>query len=185
MKRTALRLYASASDSKRTLGKHNARRIPATLHDNDFNQWVGAQVEALRAGRFEDLDLPHVIEELDALGISQRHAIESQLRRLWHHLLKRQYQPQKRSRSWDNTIDDALQQIFVILRDSPSLRRDMSSFAAAAYGPARRKAARETGLTPTDLPIALPVEFTSIAEALAKAQTDHDLDALIRTILDA
>jgi len=153
----------------------------------DFALWVGAQVEALRAGRFEDLDIANMIEELESLGKSERRAIHSQLRRLWLHVLKCRYQPKKRTKSWDDSIDDALEEIFVILRDSPSLRREFVLTAVDAYRFARRKTARETRLRLSIFP-QFGTDFSLIAHAIVNAKTIDDLDALealIRKTIDA
>jgi hypothetical protein len=48
-----------------------------SLYDRDFNLWVGAQVEALRAARWQALDLPNVIEELDSYARRDRSAMQS------------------------------------------------------------------------------------------------------------
>jgi hypothetical protein len=53
----------------------------------------------LRAGRWQGLDVPNVIEELGSLGRRERRAMTSQFERLWQHLLKSNYQPQKRTPS--------------------------------------------------------------------------------------
>ena len=70
----------------------------------DLNAWILGQIELLEAGRLADLDLPNLVEELRALAISQEQEIESRLTVLLQHLLKWEYQPDRRSNSWRATI---------------------------------------------------------------------------------
>jgi hypothetical protein len=64
-----------------------------TTYDTDFYAWTRAQAEALRAKDWPALDLDHLAEEIDSLGIADEHAITRQLQRLLLHLLKWRYQP--------------------------------------------------------------------------------------------
>jgi Domain of unknown function DUF29 len=56
-------------------------------YDRDFYAWMLAQAEALRAKDWRVLDLEHLAEEIEALGRSDRRALQSQLRILLLHLL--------------------------------------------------------------------------------------------------
>ena len=40
----------------------------APLYEQDFHAWAKAQADLLRAGRYSDLDLEHLIEEVDDLA---------------------------------------------------------------------------------------------------------------------
>src|SRR3954454_5448290 len=75
-----------------------------TTYERDFYLWCFEQAELLRLRRFAQADLPNVIEELECMGRSERHAFESSFRLLISHLLKWQFQPQLRSASWEITI---------------------------------------------------------------------------------
>lgn len=50
-------------------------RTNATLYDTDFYAWVQDQAALLAARRFEELDLPHLVEELQLMGNSERGAL--------------------------------------------------------------------------------------------------------------
>ena len=68
-----------------------ATRIKQTskpLYEQDFYAWSKAQAALLRAGRFADLDLKHLIEEVDDLGESLKRSVRSRLRTIIEHLLK-------------------------------------------------------------------------------------------------
>jgi hypothetical protein len=123
-----------------------------TLYEIDFNLWLGEQITALRTGSFADLDTQNVIEELEGLGISQKHAIRSQLKRLLLHLLKWQYQADKRSGSWKASIRNARQEIERLLLTSPGLKSYLTEGLETEYQRARRLASDETALPLSNFP---------------------------------
>jgi len=125
-------------------------------YDTDFYAWTQAQAAALRAQQWDALDIAHLAEEIDDLGTSQRHAVVSHLRVLLTHLLKWQYQPERRSESWLHSMGNAQVEIETYLDENRSLRRELSAFIARAYPHARRLAARETGLPTVTFPLACP-----------------------------
>ncbi len=88
----------------------------------DFNSWIDKTAQLLREQRWHEIDVVHLIEEIEDLGKSERRLLSSQLTRLLLHLLKWQYQPQRRSDSWLDSITDARTQIALAIEDSPSLR---------------------------------------------------------------
>ena len=73
----------------------------------DFNLWIEQTAQLLRSHRWHEVDVEHLIEEVEGLGKSERRSIASQLTRLLLHLLKWQYQPQRRSDSWLDSITDS------------------------------------------------------------------------------
>jgi len=77
----------------------------------DFSAWTHHTAQLLRERRWDEIDIAQLIEEVEDLGRSERNSIKSQLSRLLLHLLKWQYQPQRRSDSWLDTINDARTQI--------------------------------------------------------------------------
>jgi hypothetical protein len=126
-----------------------AQTQPATqtsLYDRDFVGWTEQVVAALRQGSWMDLDVENLIEEVEALGKSDRRAIKSRLEVLLMHLLKWQFQPRARSRSWQATILEQRLRIAEILADSPSLKNYLPTVMVACFGAARKLAAIETGL---------------------------------------
>jgi Domain of unknown function DUF29 len=98
----------------------------------------------------------HLIEEVEDLGKSERRGIASQLTRLLLHLLKWQYQPQRRSDSWLDSITDARTQIELAIEDSPSLQNYPAEQLPECYQRARRQAANQTGLSATIFPQICP-----------------------------
>ena len=92
------------------------------LYNTDFVEWSDRTVQLLKERRWEEIELNNLIEEVNSLGKSDRRAMRSYLVKLLSHLLKWHYQPQRRSRSWINTIRNARNSMTELIEDSPSLR---------------------------------------------------------------
>jgi hypothetical protein len=81
-----------------------------------------AVAEAIERGRLSDARVG--IEELiEALTRSDKRALKSHLVLLMVHVIKWHSQPQRRSRSWRATINNARREIRAIQEDTPSLTR--------------------------------------------------------------
>ena len=92
-----------------------------SLYDEDFYEWILTTAALLRQRRFADIDIAHLVEELEDMGKRERRALKSHIRNVILHLLKWRYQPDKRSPSWRQSIRNGRIEIHEILRDSPSL----------------------------------------------------------------
>lgn len=100
------------------------------LYDRDFLAWSEQQTTALRKAaqtRSNQLfDWEHLAEEIEGLGISQKSALGSQVRRIVHHLLKLEYsRASEPRRGWEDSIADARVEIEDLLERSPSLSREV------------------------------------------------------------
>jgi Domain of unknown function DUF29 len=137
-----------------------------SLYDRDFVGWTEQVVEALRRGDWAALDVENLIEEVEALGKSDRRAIKSRLEVLLMHLLKWQFQPEQRSRSWQATILEQRLRIVEILEDSPSLKNYWPTVVDAAYDGARKLAAIETGLTVERFPVGCEYSIGQILDEM-------------------
>ena len=139
--------------------KERAPAVLLTAYDEDFHQWSYEQADLVRSGRFSELDLPNLIEELESMGSEQRFALESSYRLILSHMLKWRYQASKRSRSWRLTIQRERSNAARRERRNPSLRAKAAEIMAEIYPDARREAAIETGLPldafPADCPFTL------------------------------
>ena len=125
-------------------------------YETDFYAWTQAQAAAIRDKNMAALDIEHLAEEIESLGIADERAITSQLQRLLIHLLKWRYQPTHRSPSWDTTIDQARDRITDRIVRSPSLRDYPAQRLPLAYRRARRQAAKETGFPLATFPELCP-----------------------------
>ena len=122
-------------------------------YDTDFYAWTQQQAAALRAKDWAALDSDHLAEEVDDLGRSVQHAMESQLERLLLHLLKWRYDPAQDSRRlWRLSILDARHELSKHLAANRRLRGFPAERLADAYRYARRLAAVETELPPVTFP---------------------------------
>lgn len=121
-------------------------------YDEDFCRWAEAQAALLRAGRFDDLDIENLAEEIDLMSGRDRDAIESNLVVLLKHLLKYRYQPERRSGSWTSRIIEHRRRVISAMDNSPSLRRHLVDRYQPCYRSAREQAAAETGLPLSSLP---------------------------------
>jgi len=61
------------------------------LYELDDSQWLGETISLLRNHQFQQLDLEHLIEELEDLGKEKKNAVASLLEQVIRHLLLLQY----------------------------------------------------------------------------------------------
>ena len=130
----------------------------------DFNAWIDQTAQLLRDRHWHEIDVEHLIEEIEDLGKSERRGITSQLTRLLLHLLKWQYQPQRRSDSWLDSITDARTQIELAIEDSPSLRDYPAEQLEESYQRARRQAAKQTTLNISVFPEECPYSLELVLD---------------------
>lgn len=136
----------------------------AAAKDRDLYSWAARQAALLREGRVAEIDAAAIAEEIDDVGEEQYHRLESALRVLMHHLLKWDYQPAARSRSWAITICEQRRRAERQLRKNPGLKARLDEALAEAYEDARDEAARETGLPTRAFPVDLPFAFSEAME---------------------
>jgi hypothetical protein len=116
------------------------------LYETDFYAWTQEQVNLLKAQQWEQLDTINIIEEIETLGRKERQELRNRLGVLLGHLLKWQFQAEKRSSSWLGTIREQRIQIKLLLEDSPSLKPYLREIFLAAYELGLALAIRETQL---------------------------------------
>lgn len=117
-----------------------------SLYETDFYAWTQEQLNLLNDGRWNEIDLPNLIEEIGSWGKQQRQELRNRLSVLVGHLLKWQHQPQKRSRSWLATIRIQRRDILGLLQDNPSLKSYLEQALIEAYPNAKDLAMGETDL---------------------------------------
>jgi hypothetical protein len=136
----------------------------AELYDLDFAAWAEKNAELLRAGRFSEIDLEHVAEEIEYMAKRERHALRSRMARLIQHLLKWQLQPEKRTTSWQKTIAQQRDAILRLLQESPSLKPEFAETVDRAYASAARLAAIEMRRDLRTLPSSCPYIATQLLD---------------------
>jgi ribosomal protein L29 len=126
------------------------------LYEKDLNLWVEQTVQLLHQRRFDELDVENLIDEIESIGKRDKRELRSRLIVLLTHLLKYQYQPEQRSKSWLNTIREQRRQIALLLTDSPSLKPYLDEVLAECYANSRMDAADETDLPLDTFPVDCP-----------------------------
>ncbi len=136
----------------------------SNLYETDALIWTETQIALLRAGKFDQLDLENIISELGYQVRKDKNEVASRLRGLMAHLLKYQFQPERRSRSWANTIDNHREEILGVLQQMPSLRPQLDEYVAYNYPKAIRFAARDTHKSPSAFPQENPYTVEQILD---------------------
>jgi len=136
------------------------------LYETDFALWSERQADAVRRRAGNEIDWENVAEEIESLGRSDRREISSRLAVICAHLLKWQFQPKRRSRSWRSSVVQNRRKIADLIDESPSL----ASYPAehldgpkGAYEDGRCVAEAETGLT--KLPAECPWTIDQVLDA--------------------
>lgn len=127
-----------------------------TLYDTDYGLWLTEQINNLQHCKWEELDIPHLIEELEALNRSNKRELYSYTVVLLAHLLKWQYQPKERSGSWKGSIGNSRKRIERLFKDQPSLKNYLTEILQEAYEEVRLWAHEETSLDIKLFPDACP-----------------------------
>jgi Domain of unknown function DUF29 len=128
-------------------------------YDADFYAWANEQAALLRAGRFSEVDVEHIAEEIESMGRGEKRELVSLLAVLLLHLLKWVHQPDRRGKSWRLTIEEQRRQLSRHMRDNPSLAARLDEALRDAYGDAVLRAERETDLPRDMFPWSCPWSF--------------------------
>jgi len=135
----------------------------STDYDTDFYVWAKEQAFLLRAGRFSQIDIEHVAEEIEDLGKRERRALESRLGVLLGHLLKWCYQGDYPYRkSWRATIRAQRRSLERLLQDNCSLRANLEHVVERSYLDGLDLAVAETPLDYDALPSTCPWSIEEI-----------------------
>ncbi len=125
-------------------------------YEEDFYAWALKNADLLRQGRFTEIDIDNIAEELESMGRSERRQLANRLEVLLAHLLKWRYQPARRGNSWRYTIEEQRRKVRKLLKDSPSLGPRLDREVEDVYPDAVLLAARETGRDKSELPVGCP-----------------------------
>ena len=122
-----------------------AEALP-TLYQADETAWLETMARLISEHRIDELDYEHLGEYLADMARRDRREVSSRLAILLVHLLKWQFQPEKRTGSWRSTILEQKSELRLLL-ESGTLRNHAIESLAGAYQDARERAAAETGLS--------------------------------------
>jgi hypothetical protein len=125
-------------------------------YEVDFYAWTQQQAKLLQEQKWSSLDIPNLVEEIEALGRQERQELENRLGVLLGHLLKWEFQPDNRSRSWFAITREQHRRILRLLEKSPSLHPYLPEALEIAYQDALDLAVRETSMSYKTFPQECP-----------------------------
>lgn len=128
--------------------------------DNDYYAWTQQQAELLRTQQINAIDWQNLANEIEEMGRSEKRQSESRLEVLIMHLLKWQFQPNLRSRSWQLTIKEQRLRLDKLIGENPSLKPSLETAIDKVYPLATLSTERETGLS--IFPESCPYPLTDI-----------------------
>jgi hypothetical protein len=131
-------------------------------YEDDAYSWAFEQAALLRAGRWSELDIEHLADEIEDVGKSEKWKLESALRLVLIHLLKWDFQPEQRTRSWTNGIAVHRKTAVRVLRENPGMKGVLAEVLANAFETARLEASSETDLDLGVFPEACPYDFDTL-----------------------
>ena len=135
------------------------------LYDKDFYQWTQQTVQMIKNRQYNLVDWDNLIEEIETLGRSEKRAVKSHLVILLMHLLKWEYQIERRSNSWKASIRNARRELIDLLQDNPSLAGDfLGEILPSVYIRAREQAAEETTIFLQNFPADCPYSLQQILD---------------------
>ena len=133
-------------------------------YEDDFYGWAMANASLLKKRKFNEADMNHIIEEMEALGRSNRRELVSRLGVLIAHLMKWQYQTSLRKGGWQGTIERQRIEISDVLEENPSLKSQIEEIMPKAYKYALSILKEETPLDLKSLPSECPYTFIQMMD---------------------
>lgn len=79
-------------------------QIADPLKGGDIYRWAVEQSALIREGRFDQVEIINVADDIEDVGRSDDRALESRISVVLLHIIKWDCQPRRRSRSWSNSI---------------------------------------------------------------------------------
>jgi Domain of unknown function DUF29 len=159
------------------MAKTLSRPPEAALYEQDFPLWAERQAALLRAGRFDALDLEHLIEEVEDLSRRERDSVESYVETIVEHLLKLAFSPAQRPRrGWLVTLDK--QRARLARKLTTTLRNHLEAELRPLYAGLRRPVGRQLakdGVRPP-LPPSCPYTLEQILDPDWYPDTPHGID---------
>ncbi len=135
-----------------------------TSYETDVVAWANEQAGFVRAGRFDQLDLEHIAEEIEDVGKSEQRELASRMAVLLAHLLKWDHQPARRSKSWQYTLTTQRKEVAYVISEAPSLRTKFSDerWLDIVWSKAKSQAESETGLDIDTFPEVCPWPISDV-----------------------
>ena len=135
-----------------------------SLYESDFYAWANEQAVLLRAGKLDIADIENIAEEIESMGKSEKRELINRLTVLLLHMLKWQFQPERRGSSWEATVTVQRDDLRDHMADNPSLKGTLPEAITDAYRKAAILAHGETNLPKAAFPAACPWSFEQIMD---------------------
>ena len=144
-------------------------------YEKDFYGWAITNAALLKQGKFSEVDMEHVIGEMESLGRSNRRELVSRLGILIAHLLKWEYQPDLKNKSWKGTIVRQRIDINDVLEENPSLKSQLDTIISKSYRYALAILEEETPLDLKLFPEECRYAFSQIMDEKFYPKAAHKL----------
>jgi hypothetical protein len=134
-----------------------------TGYDEDIAAWATEQARLIRGRQFDRLDIEHIADEIEDVGKSEKRELASRMAVLLVHLLKWQFQPERRGASWEGSIRHQRKRLGLALKAAPSLKTVLRDpdWCMAAWLDGIDRAAQETGLDEATFPETCPWDMAT------------------------
>ena len=134
-----------------------------TRYDTDWYAWVHEQAQCLEEGRWDALDVPHLVEELELMAEGAPGELYNRLIVLLAHLLKLAVAAEvlpgvydRAQRGWHLTCREQRRRLARLLDRNPRLTPTVPDEVTQAYEVARLQALAALQIREDQLPIACP-----------------------------
>lgn len=138
------------------------------LYDKDFVAWTMYQADLLRNHNMKGIDFEHLAEEIEDLGKKHKRELRNRIIVLIKHLLKMEFQPELKSKSWILTIREQRKEISKLIDENPSLKPIVSEYWKECYDEAKEEAEIEIGLYEIKFPMDCPWTQQEVLETIFK-----------------
>jgi len=141
-------------------------------YEQDIHQWTKHHIDLLREGRFSEMDVEHLIAELEDMAGRDKRELVSYLVILIAHLLKWQFQLKQLNerwqefdgRSWRRSIIEQRYRLYKQLKTIPSLKSCLQEAIIEAYPDAIKIAVKETQLPKSTFPSECPYTLEQLLD---------------------
>lgn len=136
---------------------------PTSLYLRDETAWLEDTADLITSDRLDEIDYQNLAEYLTDMARRDRREVDSRLALLMAHLLKWDYQPDKRTGNWRATIVVERQELAKLMGRGV-LRNHAEDVLAEAYRDAVEQAVAETGLPAETFPVECPYGLVELIE---------------------
>ena len=124
-------------------------------------EFLNKHKNVIESGIVTEEYVDDVLDMIMEMAKSDERAVRSQIRRIFHHMLKFEYQKERQSRSWINTIRGACRELEDYKKSSKAIWNSFGDdHLDDIYKDAVRDAVSETKLPKSTFPTNRPSHFT-------------------------